>query len=484
MTKFLDYVKRNMVLLLICIQPFLDIVAFWTQSDAGTVSGYIRLLTMLFLCFFVLLKKKGLKSRLPAFVLIVFVFGMHVAVHMLCGYIGFMSDARMVLLFAYLPVLALCFSCIIDNDEAYGQVISALKFNFAAEISVIVISYVTGTYMPTYTEGLGIAGWVISDNRCCHSDIIASLSVFAGYIAVTSKKKSVNLLLPPVLFLLLITNGTKVCYLVLMAICFCFPVFLLIRALISHVRLDASQRLSALVLAVLFVATIVVYPVTPRAEMEELKKQNFDDKELRFAQEMDELGYNVYNVTLDEIFSDDLLHEKFVDYYKLFVFSNVDPMGRIYSFDRIITAYNGTVDSGVLGDARDMKNVYVGFIFSDSGVLNKLFGIEYDMIGQDKSFDVENDWYAVLYYFGYVGLAAAAAGAVFVLLKIALYVKKNTLKTVLTDDINFTLLFGFALQLGMAYFSGAIFRRPNASIYVALFIAMIMYRTNDRSCRQ
>lgn len=34
----------------------------------------------------------------------------------------------------------------------------------------------------------------------------------------------------------------------------------------------------------------------------------------------------------------------------------------------------------------------------------------------------------------------------------------------------------YVLQLGLAQFSGAILRRPNASIYLALVVALIFYQ--------
>ena len=43
--------------------------------------------------------------------------------------------------------------------------------------------------------------------------------------------------------------------------------------------------------------------------------------------------------------------------------------------------------------------------------------------------------------------------------------------------LNFTLLMCFVLQLGLCHFSGAMLRRPNASIYMAAVIALIWFQT-------
>jgi len=295
-----------------------------------------------------------------------------------------------------------------------------------------------------------------------------------------SKKKWLNVVTPLAIFALLITNGTKVCYLTLLAIAVCFPVFLLVRRLVCKEKTDPSQKIAAIVLVLVGIAAVALYPVTPRYKMEELKRNHLDRKEVEFAAEMDALGYNIYAVTLDDIFSDELLHEKFVHYYKTFVFGSVDPLGERFPFDRIITAYNGTVSSSVLGDTRDMKNIYVRFLFEDSDLLTRLFGIEYDSIGEDKINDLENDWFAILYYLGYFGFVLTIVALVFLFVRIfrALF---RVGFTRLATPLNFTLLFGFCLQLGMAYFSGAVMRRPSASVYVALFIGLLFYNTSARA---
>ena len=40
------FLRNNWLMLLIVLQPILDIVAFWTKSPNGTVAGVARLLIM------------------------------------------------------------------------------------------------------------------------------------------------------------------------------------------------------------------------------------------------------------------------------------------------------------------------------------------------------------------------------------------------------------------------------------------------------
>lgn len=482
MNKTAELIKKYWLAILICAQPLLDVLAFWTRSENGTAAGYIRLAVMGVLCLVVLVKIRTYKRFIPAISAVALVFLLHAFNCMKNGYVGFLSDTRMILSMIYLPVLAVCFCCLLDSDDLRDQAIKGILGNFILETVVIVLSYLTGTYTHTYPEGIGISGWVIQENRCCHSDILASVCVFAAYWSVISKKKWINITIPAACFVLLITNGTTVSYMTLLAICAGYPVFILFRSFVKKEKTDASQRLVSGTMAVLFVTAVLVFPWTPRYKMDEIKRSFFDDREERFAAEMDALGYNVYEMTLDDIFNDEVAHEHFVYYYKTFVFGSVDPLGRRYSFDRIIRAYNGTVNADVLGDTRDMKNVYVRFIFEDSNLLTRIFGIEYDKIGADKGNDLENDWFAILYYLGYFGFALTVLACLYLYFRIIRLLKGNFRESL--TDLNFTLLLGFTMQLGMAYFSGAIMRRPNASVYVALFIAMIFYQTRGISERK
>ena len=44
---------------------------------------------------------------------------------------------------------------------------------------------------------------------------------------------------------------------------------------------------------------------------------------------------------------------------------------------------------------------------------------------------------------------------------------------------NFALLCCFTLQLGLAFFSGAMLRRPNASVYLSIVIALLYKHTEN-----
>ena len=55
----LELLKKNWLFLLIIIQPLLDILAYFQyDSPVGTMAGYIRLIIMLMLPIYVLMKQR------------------------------------------------------------------------------------------------------------------------------------------------------------------------------------------------------------------------------------------------------------------------------------------------------------------------------------------------------------------------------------------------------------------------------------------
>ena len=474
---FAAWIRQHWMLLLIAAQPLLDVLAFWTASESGTAAGVIRLLCMVGIVLVVLIRRRS-KGFFLAMALLALVFGAHVINGFRVGYISLGADISYIAKVVYMPVMAICFCCLYgdgQNGTVENQILQGIGISAALTGIVILLSTVTNTFTYTYTiEKLGISGWVIESNRCCHSDILSTLAVFLAYFAVREGRTWLRFALPPVLFIALITNGTTACFLTLLATMAGFPVFVLFRSFVTKEKLGKVTRFVLLEMAALFALTILIYPVTPRYKMEELERNSYSDNEERFARQIADLGYDIYSLSLEEKLSIPEVHEPLTVYYIRFIDSTVSTLREKYDVDRVIRALNGTISAKVLGDTRNMKRLNARFIFEDGDALTRLFGFEFGHMKNDFE-DLENDWLAIFYYYGYFGFA------VYVLAALWLYAR--ILRLLLADfkkqltDLNFTILLCFTLQLGLAYFSGAMLRRPNASIYFALVAAMLWQAT-------
>ena len=467
-------IGKNWILIFILLQPLLDVLAFWTQSDSGTAAGYIRLLMMAVVYLWAFFKKRS-----PAFLffsgILVLVFGLHILNGFRVGYTGMMADFQYIARVASMPVLAISFSALADNEQKQQQIINGFFLSAFVTGVVIVLSALTHSYMPTYVmENLGISGWVTESNRCCHSDILCGLAIFAAYAAVSAKNMWVKYLVPLMIVLVMITNGTTACYLTLLALLAGYPIFLLLRAAITREKTDKAMRFLIGEFSILFALSIVIYPITPRCKMENLEQTFYNNREQEFAQEMADLGYDIYSMTLEEKMSDPVVYEKLFVYYSGFIAHTVDSMRERFGVDRVIRAMNGTIDAEILDDARVMKRLNASFILEDSDFLTHVFGFEFGNIHNAYE-DPENDWDSIYYYYGYLGIASyilVTAYLFFRIFRVLLLRFKESL-----TSLNFTLLFCFVLQIGLAAFSGALLRRPNASVYLSLVIAQIWYRT-------
>lgn len=468
-----SFLRKNWITIFIAMQPVLDVLAYWTQSESGTVSGYIRLVLMAVISVYVLFRYKS-KGFITAIIATAAVFLAHVLNCIRVGYISPVEDISYIAKVVYLPVMAACLCCAAVHDDFSDGILKGLLISTAFEAAVIIISGVTGTYMPTYiVENLGTSGWVIDSNRCCHSDILSTLAVFAAYYAYSSKTAAVRFIIPAAVFAALITNGTTACYITLLAITAGFPIFVLLQSMIRKEKISREHRCFIVLLGALFLTAILIYPYTPRYKMEELERNSYSDNEQKFVEEMNALGYDIYNMTLEEKMSDPVVHEKLTDYYNKFIYSSLENL-MIFGTDRVIEALNGTINAETLGDTRLFKRLNASFIFEDSDRLTRFAGFDFSRFASPKD-DLENDYHAIYYYYGYIGIAALILAVLYIIFRIVRLMLSD-FKASLTV-MNFTLLMCFLLQLGLAHFSGAMLRRPNASIYLAVVIALIYRQT-------
>ena len=146
-----------------------------------------------------------------------------------------------------------------------------------------------------------------------------------------------------------------------------------------------------------------------------------------------------------------------------------------FTVDEIMAEYGFTTDAQTLINVRQQKSAYASLMWKHSDALTHLFGIDVSDIWLTGSCDLENDWPAIFYYYGYLGFGAYLAFVAYFALLIIRRLFKN-FKTAFTTD-NFILLITFMLFVGLAQFSGSVLRRPNVSFYMALVLGLIYYQT-------
>lgn len=467
----IDTIKSNWLFLLIAAQPVLDVLAYWTNNTQSSWAGYIRLVIMavLPLCMLFKLDKK------KHFLISMLIIGAFCLLHFLncvrLGYIDMFRDVSYMARVAQMPVLAICFVYAVRDERMKRQAVNGLVTASLLVLLALVLAVVTGTANVTYGQGLGVSGWVIDNNRCANSIILVSLSCFAMLYAVKSEKKLINVLVPVIVCIVFISNGTKACYFGLFAVMLGFAAFLVMDTLVNKARLN---KLLLVTLIALSVTAAVIYPYTPRARVEAMQASAIalkDQDEL--VRILNEMGYDPTAMTTEEKLADPVVREIFETYYNKLMWHVIPEMFDRFGIERIMREYDMTTSAAKLIDVRLMKRTYAKMIWDDCDVLTHLVGFEVSEIA-DAAYDPENDYPALFYYYGYLGFGLYLA---FILLFIWKIIKK-----VFTDFkgslnlLNFSLLLCLALQLGLAEFSGALLRRPNVSVYCSVVLALIYYR--------
>ena len=468
------FVRNHWLMALIVMQPLLDIIAFWTKSPDGTLAGYVRLIIMVCLPLYLLFTLRGSERKSFIFWMlgIGLVCALHIANTIRTGPVSLGFDISYTAKVAQMPILAVCFMYSIKNDQTRNQAYWGLFFAAGITAAALGLSVLTGTANCTYGEGLGVSGWVIDDNRCANSIILVTLAAFSIFCAVKSDKPFVNIAVPVIAAVVLIANGTMTCYMSIFVIFIGFAVFLLLEKKIRGCNLN---RLAVIALVAVAIASAAAYPLTPKYKIKQTQSDFAELTQDDFNDELGALGYDLDSMSNEEKLSNPEIHTALEDYYWKCLWIITPNMFERFDIDEIMLKYDLTTDAATLIDTRMIKNAYASLMWDHSDTLTKLFGIDVSDIWLTGGMDLENDWPAIRYYYGYVGFAAYAA---FILYFVYLIIRRlcRDFKGSFTAD-NFILLVTFALLIGLAQYSGAVLRRPNVSIYLALVLGLIHYQT-------
>lgn len=464
-----NWFSAHWLTLLIAAQPLLDALAFWTANESGTVAGYIRLGILLLLPLWLLVRGPERGKLL----LSLGVMGLYSLLHILnCARVGYLSpvyDIAYLVRVLQMPVLAVCLAILIRDESTKAQAWRGVLIAAGLTLALLLLARATGTGRYTYPEGFGYSGWVIDDNRCAHSILLVTLSGFALCAALQSRLVWLHVAVPALLTALLLTNGTKGCYAALYGLFFGFAAFLLFEKLALRRQLKRAALLS---LAALMLFAALIYPYTPRAKMSEVIAKVGMPGEIETA--CLEKGWDITTMSPEERFANEEVREIFIHYYYLYLGVLPDLFDR-FGEERVLKHYKMTTDVERLIDVRLMERSYAAMIWEDSDLLTKLLGFEATQVGTDGIYDMENDWPALFYYYGPVGLGLYVLLLLAIVLRIPGALRRDWSGTL--SEENLALLLVLGLQLGLAQFSGAILRRPNVSIYLALVLALIVFQT-------
>ncbi len=449
MKKLLEYTKKNLLLIILVLQPILDIIAYFQRDSAVSLAGYIRLAITLLVPAYVLFFARDRKKFIIS-MLVIWGFGaLHVLNGFRVGYINIVSDVKYFLLVAHALVLLFSFIFLYEKDEIKRQIITALKIVLVLIVVPYYLSYFLKSGNHTYMHSLtGWTGWNNTQNS--FSICLSAVFPFALYYCLSTKRKWMLIFLLPISYMY-IMNGTKATYLTLVFSLFGFAVFLAAEFFIQKKK--KFPFISIIVLIALLGGSIFCYNYSPRQEIDTLDEINIEEteKELEADEEKTE---DVFTSYLDK------------------------EMLRKFGKERYLAAYKGELTAENLANVRLKKIIFGKLVWEKTDELTKFVGFEQaHMLADGETYDLESDPQAILFYYGYIGAFLYAA--------VLLYFWLRLIKQLLChfkesfNLFNFTIFIGYGLLILSTLYSGYLLRRPNSSIYLMIVLLLIYCRTES-----
>ena len=463
-----------LITILFAVQPCLDVLAFWTKNDTATPAGYIRLviLVLLPLISFVV---SGEKKRQLGFYAIAGGFSLlHCLNCFRNGYISPAYDIRYLASVIQMPVFTVCFFTLIHDDDTKEAALRGVKAAALLTLLFFVLARITSTGNVTYGEGLGYSGWVIDENRNANSTIFVILGCFSIYFALNSSKNTYLFLIPLTVDIVYLVTGTKGCYFSIFAVFLSYGVYLLYQ---KYVLRKELKRTALIILTVLAVFSAVIYPWTPRYKVTEAQRKTARGTQGEIEATLLEKGIDITDMSPQERFDNPVVKEVFEFYYWKYLGVKPDLIDR-FTMDRVLMQYKMSTNVAKLIDARVMERNYADMVFQDSDLPTKIVGFEASEMGFDGVYDLENDWHAVFYYYGYLGFFLYVGFVLTILYRCLLVLCRDSFKTITLEQ--FCCFLVFILVIGLAHFSGATLRRPNVSIWLSLILALMTLCTEAK----
>ena len=235
-------------------------------------------------------------------------------------------------------------------------------------------------------------------------------------------------------------------------------------------------------LLIVSLLSAAVYPLTPKYKIKQAQSSFMEKTQTEFEADFDGEGIVPGALSPEEILADPEIHTLYFDYYWKCLWNLCPDLFARFDADEIMLKYGFTTDASQLLNTRLMKRTFVSLMWDHSDSLTRLFGIDVSAAWNYGKVDLENDWPAIFYYYGYVGFAAYCGFILFFLVRILRRLRRDFRSAVTAD--NFILLVTFVLLIGIAQFSGAVLRRPNVSFYLSLILGLIYFQTDPDPAKQ
>ncbi len=474
--RFLTEKSACFVFWFLLVQPVMDVVSFWCDEFgiSAVVTLAMRLLAVgISAAWGFCISDRKWRYYVCAGVLLTLLAGHAIACYQV-GYLDLVSDASNFIRVAQMPVLVLAFAdCLCKNSRTLSAAFAGGAAAFVIILLVEGLSIVTGTDPHTYTDGTGVLGWFNNTNS--QSAILCMLAVFFLYWLIKNECH-IALFVPAVLLVgvVLYFFGTRLAYAGIFAATVGLSVSLLLINRRAWRYIAAMMGCALIFLSLYFVSPMYThqkgYEIVQHERQEQTNEAIMNDPDLVLPPEQN-AGNEEEPITPEmEEEQYRLLVEKLTPIYETYVGDFVE----IFGAEETMKMYNYTTDPFEFSNLRQKKLMYSEALMDRSPAMSHLFGLELARFHVGESiFDVENDFHGIYYLYGIVGLVCYLGFLLYFvgLIAWALWKKARRYFTMEAASAGIALV----VCLLHAYNTAAVLRRPNASIWLSLLLALIYY---------
>lgn len=452
----------QIMLVLFMIQPVMDVISYWLDElgTGNTVSLLMRFVVLFGTAALGFFLSKRKKAYLVLGAVVVLFALLHGWACMTAGYNGYgnpVYDLTNYIRVVQIPLFTFCFITFLreTGEAGYSAIERGFIINFSIIVIVEAVSALTGTNPYTYAnKEIGLLGWFVTPSA--QSAILSVLVPILLMQAIRPKK------------LLWTAAGTVVCFGVLYLFATRLTyVTIFICAIGLTIVILLSRYWNKKAIAILLAGAVICgagYMISPMYHNQVAQKLVAAEKQ----QEADELIAQTAtaNGTTVEQSPEICLQPLYEEY----VGAMMDRFGEA----RVLEVYSYTTNVSDLKDWRRMKITYCSFLMQEAGTAAKAFGLELaDMTWQDEVFDVENDFHGIYFLYGIVGLILFILFLLY-FVWLVLYALVTAFSKYMTLEAG---AFGvaFCTLLLHIYCTAGVLRRPNASFYLSVVLAVIYY---------
>lgn len=463
-----EFLKKHLagiIFLLFAIQPLMDVLSYWLDH-VGKSTTLALLLRMAVLAATVLLGYMLSRNKKAYWILAivsVVYFAMHASAMLYVGYVSPFEDITNYVRVIQIPWFTFCFITFMKTEKrAFRWICAGCGVAFAIISVIVLLSVVTGTYAHTYEDTqTGVLGWFATTNS--QAAIMSMLTPIVLYMTYRSKKLPLFILTAIASCLQLYLLGTRLAYLSIFAALFGL---ILVAWLCGK-----AEKKRCIAMAAVALVCVLGFKASPMYDHSQIYNQEMASKQSNLN-----TMTSMRNIKVDKEGGEteeerDLTYLR--SYNQIYAYYCSDLVQR-FGLEKVMEHTNFSTDVASMTGARKNKIFFCSLLMQEQPFTAEMFGVERaHMEYKGKNYDVENDFHGIYFLYGIVGLVLFLGFLAYFLYLIGWALIKDIRKYFTMEAGTF----GIALVLALitAYNTAGILRRPNASFYLSVILAVIYY---------